>query len=49
MKNQENRNRRKNLRIQGLPETTQDEYLKDTMGKIFNPLIGRAITETLRI
>lgn len=40
IEDQENRNRRKNVRIRGLPET-QGELLKDKMDKVFGPLLGR--------
>lgn len=48
IKVQENRNRRKNLRIRGLPEASQEEDLIDIMNKIFNPLLGRAVSESLK-
>lgn len=44
IEDQENRNRRKNLRIRGLPET-QGELLQDKMDKVFVPLLGRSTTE----
>lgn len=38
VEDQENRNRRKNLRIWGLPETQEDD-LQDKMDKLFGPLL----------
>lgn len=51
VEDQEKRNRRKNLRIWGLPETTQEtpqeEDLYNKMDKIFCPLLRRSITEKI--
>lgn len=38
LEDQENRNRRKNLRVRGIPEANKGEDLKEKMKKIFNPL-----------
>lgn len=46
---QENKDRRKNLRIRGLPESSQTENLMDVIGRVFNPTsINEAMNE-LRI
>lgn len=47
VEDQENCNRRKNLRIRGLPET-QEEDLQDKMDKVFGPLLRRSITEKIK-
>lgn len=41
LEDQENRNRRKNLRIRGLPESIQGQDLMGKIQTIFNPVIGR--------
>ena len=47
IEDQENRNRRKNLRIRGLPEKGPTEKLEETLEKLFNPLLGKATTDKI--
>lgn len=49
MEEQENRSRRKNLRIRGLQEPTDGEDLVEKMKKIFNTLLGREEAEPIGI
>lgn len=44
----ENRSRRNNLRIRGLPEATRDSDLEATIRGVLNMILGRAATESLR-
>lgn len=41
LEDQENRDRRKNLRIPGLPEPTQTENLIEIIRKVFNLILGK--------
>ena len=49
LEEQENRDRRKNIRIRGVPETTEAEDLSETIRKICNPILEREITSPLKI
>lgn len=49
IEDQENRERRKNLRIRGLPEPTQAENLIEIMNKIFNPILGKEESNIIKI
>lgn len=46
---QENRDRRKNLRIRGLPEPSQTENLKEVIGRVFNPIILKEESNEIKI
>lgn len=48
MEDRDNQNRRQNLRIRGLPETTQEEDLKAIVEKVIGPLIEKT-TDTFKI
>lgn len=48
IEDQENRNRRNNIRIRGLPEATSDNLLPSIQG-IFNGLLGLAVDHPLKI
>lgn len=45
----ENRGRRRNIRIRGLPENITQEALKDQITAIFNHYLGRAATDVIVI
>lgn len=49
MEDQENWHRRTNLRIGGLLEPTQGEDLTGKIQKIFNPILGKEETHTIKI
>lgn len=49
IEDQENRNRRNNIRIRGLPEATGDEDLLPSIQGIFNGLLGQAADRPLKI
>lgn len=46
---QENRDKKKNLRIRGLPETEQAENLIEKMNNLFNQILGKETTNTIGI
>lgn len=41
LEDQENRDRRKKLRIRGLPDPAQTENLTEKIRKVFNPILGK--------
>lgn len=49
IEDQENRNRRNNIRIRGLPEATGDEDLLPSIRGIFNGMLGQAADYPLKI
>lgn len=49
IEDQENRNRRNNIRIRGLPEATGDDDLLPSVRGIFNGLLGHAADHPLKI
>lgn len=44
----ENRNRRNNLRVRGLPEATRDNDLEPSICGIFNTILGNPVPDPLR-
>lgn len=49
LEDQENRNRRNNIRIRGLPEATRDDDLAASVRGIFNTLLGNQADHPLKI
>lgn len=49
IEDQENRNRRNNIQIRGLPEATGNEDLLPSIQGIFNGLLGQAADHPLKI
>lgn len=45
LEDQENRSRRKNLQVKGLPEKHGNEELLKVMQELFNPLLEREMTD----
>lgn len=48
LENLENRNRRNNLRIRGLPEATRDTDLEPTIRGVLNSVLGKPVIDPLR-
>lgn len=48
LEDQENRNRRNNLRIRGLPETVKNSDLEKTVCEIFNKILKKVIPSPMR-